>query len=60
MLRWVDKALELDGRSIKRMERLISKQRSVKMKVLAKILRPIKTTKNIVKDNTWGVRVLAS
>ncbi len=54
MLRWVDKALVLDGNSIKRMERLISKQSSVKMKVLARMLRPLKTAKNMVKDDTWG------
>jgi len=53
MLKWVDKALELDAKNIKRMERLISRQRSLKMKVLARALRPLKTIRNLTKDATW-------
>lgn len=53
MLRWVDKALHLDAGNIRRMERLVCKQRSFKVKVLARALKPLKTVKNIIKDDTW-------
>ena len=53
MMRWVDKALELDARNISRMERLVSKQKSFKVKVLARALKPLKTVKNTIKDDTW-------
>lgn len=54
MLRWVDKALQLDAANIERMEKLVGKQRSLKVKILAKGLKPLKTVKNILKDGTWG------